>query len=387
MIDFIERKTTSQTLQFFKICKVYLLLVLLFSSCKKNLKPIQGTNKQDSIVGCLPILIRSNPSNLKGSITSKMASTKNMVWIPDGEFIMGGNSNEARFDEFPRNKIKLDGFWMDKTEVTNAQFKEFIDSTGYITDAEKNIDWELMKKELPKDTPKPHDSSLMPSSLVFKQPQHHINLNNFGAWWQFIKGANWRQPEGKNSSLENKENHPVVHVSWNDAVAYAKWAGKRLPTEAEWEYATRGGKENTIYPWGNEIVDAGKANYWTGEFPSKNTQKDGFFTTAPVQSFPPNNYGLYDMAGNVWEWCSDWYHAHYYKSLENDIPKNPKGPLKSYDPMEPNIPKKVLRGGSFLCNDNYCSGYRNSARMKSSPSTGLSHTGFRCVADLPKPKG
>lgn len=381
MINFINKKITS------KIYKTFVLLILL-SSCKKDIKPLKNTQKHDSITSCLPTSIRNNTSTFNDSITNKVATTKNMVLIPAGEFIMGGNNHQARSDEFPRHKVKLNGFWMDKTEVTNAQFKKFVDATGYVTDAEKELDWEVIKKKLPKNTPKPHDSLLVAGSLVFKQPQNRVNLNNYGTWWQFVKGANWKHPKGKNSSIKGKENHPVVHISWNDAVAYAKWAGKRLPTEAEWEYASRGGKQNTIYSWGNEAVDIGKTktNYWTGEFPVKNTLKDGFYTTAPVQSYNPNAYGLFDMSGNVWEWCNDWYHAKYYASLTASSTHNPKGPLKSYDPMEPNIPKKVLRGGSFLCNDSYCSGYRNAARMKSNASTSLQHTGFRCVVDLQKTK-
>lgn len=367
---------------------VILALLVLLSSCKKEVKSPKSYQNKDSITGCLPNVIRNKSTNFRDTIPSKIASTKNMVWIPAGEFTMGGNNHQARPDEFPSHKVRLDGFWMDKTEVTNAQFKAFVDATGYITEAEKKLDWEVIKNELPKNTPKPHDSLLVAGSLVFKQPKRMVNLNNYNTWWKFVKGANWKHPEGKNSSIKGKEHHPVVHISWNDATAYAKWTGKRLPTEAEWEYASRGGKENTIYSWGNEAIDSvkPKANYWTGEFPLKNTQKDGFFTTAPTQSFSSNAYGLFDMSGNVWEWCSDWYHAKYYESLTDSITHNPEGSLQSYDPMEPNIPKKVLRGGSFLCNDSYCSGYRNSARMKSSPSTGLQHTGFRCVADLPKLK-
>ena len=206
-----------------------------------------------------------------------------------------------------------------------------------------------------------------------------------GDWWTFAKNANWRQPYGPDNPMKLDENAPVVQVSWYDAIAYAKWAGKRLPTEAEWEYASRGGLENKVFPWGNEMMNdtAFPANFWQGEFPVRNDKLDGFERLAPVKSFAPNGYGLYDMAGNVWEWCSDWYHYEYYQCVEekgnND---NPKGAKISYDPSFPDTPQKVSRGGSFLCNDSYCSGYRAASRMKSSADTGLEHTGFRCVRNL-----
>ena len=209
-------------------------------------------------------------------------------------------------------------------------------------------------------------------------------MDNPAQWWRWTLGADWRHPEGPKSSIDNRMDHPVVQVSWEDATAYAKWAGKRLPTEAEWEWASRGGLDNPMYPWGNDPASQSstKANFWQGVFPFDNRTEDGFVATSPIKVFQPNGYGLYDMAGNVWEWCSDWYHAQYYQTVANVISRNPQGPDVSYDPLEPFMKKRVLRGGSFLCNDSYCSGYRVSRRMSSSPDTGLSHTGFRCVTDI-----
>jgi formylglycine-generating enzyme required for sulfatase activity len=305
-----------------------------------------------------------------------------MVWIEGGTFLMGADNEQARRDEYPKHKTTVRGFYMDTHEVTNAQFRRFIEATGYITTAEKKPDWEELKKQLPPGTPKPADEVLVASSLVFSPPSQPVQLTHAAQWWSWVAGADWRHPEGPGSSMEGKDNYPVVHVSWDDAVAYCKWAGKRLPTEAEWEWAARGGKPDNIYPWGSENIDQGKikANSWQGQFPNNNTQRDSFYGLSPVASFAANDYGLYDMAGNVWEWCSDWYHAGYYQTVSGGI-NNPQGPSASFDPDEPTVPKKVVRGGSYLCNDSYCSGYRVAARMKSSRDTGLSHTGFRCVKD------
>ena len=211
-------------------------------------------------------------------------------------------------------------------------------------------------------------------------------IRDSSQWWRLEKNSNWRHPFGKDSDINDKGNHPVIHISWDDATAYCEWAGKRLPTEAEFEYASRGGLKNNIYSWGNEPVFQGilKANIWEGKFPSNNNLNDQYYYTAPVKSFPPNAYGLYDLGGNVWEWCSDWYHSDYYSMNSNNITINPKGPTKGYDPNEPYSPKKVMRGGSFLCNDSYCSGYRNSMRMKSTPDSSSLHAGFRTVVDANK---
>ncbi len=233
--------------------------------------------------------------------------------------------------------------------------------------------------QLPPGTPEPDPELLKPGSLVFKMPEAGSQYYGVGDWWSFVIGASWQHPEGPDSDLEGRENFPVVHISWYDAMAYARWSGKRLPTEAEWEFAARGNRQKEIYPWGNEHIDTGKtkANYWQGNFPTENKNLDGYVLQGPVAAFEANDYGLYDMAGNVWEWCLDWYHASYY-SQEN-VADNPTGPAISYDAQQPHTQQRVMRGGSFLCNDSYCSGYRVAARMKSSPDTGLAHTGFRCV--------
>lgn len=309
---------------------------------------------------------------------------ENMVWVEGGTFMMGADNEQGRQDEYPKHAVKLNGFFIDKTEVTNNQFAAFVKATGYMTTAEKDVRWEDLKKQLPAGTPKPSDEELKAASLVFLPTTEAVNLQDYSQWWRWEHGASWKHPTGPESDTIGRGNYPVVHISWDDANAYCKWAGKRLPTEAEWEYAARGGKQNQIYTWGNENVDSGstKCNYWQGEFPYNNTNRDGFQLASPVGSFAPNGYGLYDMAGNVWEWCADLYNNQYYADLaKQKLAINPKGPLKSYDPDEPLVPKRVMRGGSFLCNESYCSGYRVAARMKSSQDSGMEHLGFRCVAD------
>ncbi len=357
--------------------------MLTFVACKNN-KSANTNVKDNDDHNCMSIPTRFGPNTDTSSVKfSGDTSTHGMVIIPGGIFEMGGDNDQAGADEYPKHTVKVSPFYIDITEVTNSQFEKFIEATGYITTAEKKPDWEELKKTVPPGTPKPPDSVLVAASLVFRQSASPVNLNDYAQWWDWVAGANWRQPEGPRSTIKGRENYPVVQVSWDDAQAYCTWAGKRLPTEAEWEFAARGGLKNNIYPWGNEPVNEGKpkANSWEGEFPYLNEKKDGYVKLAPVKSYQPNSYGLYDMAGNVWEWCSDWYRNEYYKSL-GVLTIDPKGPDSSFDPDEPYTQKRSLRGGSFLCNDSYCSGYRVARRMKSSPDTGLEHTGFRCVKDV-----
>lgn len=358
-------------------------------------KKVKVVNKSKSTKSCCTATIPNRfavatKSNANKDNTVSYSNTKTpegMVWISGGTFSMGGDNDQARQDELPKHEVKLNGFFIDITEVTNAQFANFVAATGYITTAEKDINWEELKKQLPSDTPKPDPETLKAASLVFVPTEGEVGLQDYSQWWSWSHGANWKHPRGKDSTIEGKDNFPVVHISWDDANAYCKWAGKRLPTEAEWEYAARGGLVKNTYSWGNENVDENKihCNYFQGNFPYKNDVVDGFEGSAPVKSFDPNGYGLYDMGGNVWEWCADNYNTSYYDSCnKTKLTSNPKGPIKSFDPDEPLVAKRVMRGGSFLCNDSYCSGYRVSARMKSSADSSMEHLGFRCVADKQK---
>lgn len=368
-----------------KGCSVFICILnlLLFGSISNAQKKLLAVKPVAACCQKTPSRFPSNDqrktSNPKQFLT---CSHEGMVWINAGTFQMGSSNNEGRPDEYPQHKVQVEGFWMDKTEVTNAEFRKFVDATGYVTTAEKAPDWEILKKQLPAGTPKPPDNDLVAASLVFQITTNPVSLNNPSNWWRWTKGADWKHPEGPESSIESKDNYPVVHISWYDAMAYCRWAGKRLPTEAEWEYAARGGLINEPFSWGSEEVDKGKpkANTWQGDFPTQNTGWDGYTGLAPVMSYPANAFGLYDMAGNVWEWCNDWYRSDYYKQFSSTTSINPKGPSSGFDPDEPSNPKKVVRGGSFLCNKSYCSSYRVSARMKTSPDTGLEHTGFRCVS-------
>ncbi len=317
-------------------------------------------------------------------IPQDFVAPESMVLIPGGEFSMGGvdptgmmdggheNMNDAR----PVHRVYVDPFYMDATEVTNDQFAAFVKATGYVTIAEIKPG----KEEFP-DAP---EENLFAGSVVFSPPANAVELNNYLQWWNYRKGANWRNPLGENSSIDGKGNFPVVHIAWADAMAYAKWAGKRLPTEAEWEFAARGGASGQLYSWGNLLKPDGKlmANIFQGQFPAKDIGQDGYVGIAPVKQFAANGYGLYDLAGNVWEWCSDWYRADYYHQIgKENISKNPKGPGDSFDPMEPGLKKKVQRGGSFLCTDQYCTRYMMGTRGKGEWRSASNHIGFRCAKD------
>ena len=307
-----------------------------------------------------------------------------MVWVPGVRFMQGAKEGDklASPAERPAHPVAVDGFFIDVTEVTNSQFAEFIKETGYVTVAERPIKWEELKKELPSGTPKPADSVLQPGSLIFNRKVENVkNLNDYVQWWDWKPGANWKHPEGPESSIINKGNYPVVHICYEDANSYCEWAHRRLPTEAEWEAAANGKLKDNIYTWGNDeskLIYA--ANTWQGIFPEKNVPEDGFKYAAPVKSFDPNSLGIYDMAGNVWELTQDWFNISYYKNslVEGEI-LNPKGAKKSYNHTNYFEKEKVIKGGSFLCNSSFCASYRISARMGQSLDSGSDHAGFRTV--------
>ncbi len=311
-----------------------------------------------------------------------------MVLVPAGDFWMGANEDSlALAREYPRHQVHVDAFLMDVHEVTNAAFSEFVAATGYQTVAERPLNWDEFKQQLPPGTPRPSEEYFLPGSMVFTANPAIFNYIDYSQWWSWVLGADWRHPFGPDSDLEGLQDHPVVHVAYEDAVAYANWLGKRLPTEAEWEWAARGELFDSPLPWGNEGIEEGepRCNTWNGTFPTSNTEWDGFVGTAPVGSYEPNGYGIHDVAGNVWEICSDWYDESHYASYPVDsVTLNPRGPETWRYPPEPHDPKRVMRGGSFLCNRSYCASYRVSARMPFSASTSMSHIGFRCVKDLEK---
>jgi formylglycine-generating enzyme len=312
-----------------------------------------------------------------------------MAWIPGGEFSMGAKDfpdmnmvgMQATKDSRPIHRVYVDGFFMDRTDVTNAQFAKFVKKTGYVTVAEKKPD--------PADFPGAPPENLSAGSVVFAPPNHAVALDDNYEWWSYVKGANWCHPTGPKSSIKGKESYPVVQVAYADAEAYANWAHKRLPTEAEWEFAARGGHAGEVYVWGDQFKPNGKwmANTYQGHFPNHDSGNDGFVGLAPGAQYPPNQYGLYDMAGNVWQWTSDWYRPDYYSQLTQTggVARNPKGPDTAFDPAEPSEKKKVHRGGSFLCTDQYCSRYMVGTRGKGEVNTGTNHLGFRCVTTTSLP--
>jgi formylglycine-generating enzyme required for sulfatase activity len=343
--------------------------------------------EQSSIADCAPsgsgngLSFEKTEANRTPILLQK---EENMVWVPGGVFSMGTDqTNESlcavgglTADAQPIHRVYVDGFWMDEHEVTNAEYMAFVNATGYITLAETTPS----KLEFP-DIP---DEIRVAGSVVFTPPNHPVSLSDYSQWWSYIKGADWKHPLGPGTSIAGKENEPVVQVAWEDAMAYARWAGKRLPTEAEWEFAARGGNCGKTYSWGDNLNPGGQhmANIFQGDFPDKGNAADGYLGIAPVKQYPKNSYGLYDMAGNVWEWCADWYRPDYYDQLKQQgEARNPQGPEDSYDPLEPGIAKKVQRGGSFLCSDQYCSRYVMGTRGKGDWRTGTNHVGFRCVKD------
>ena len=326
--------------------------------------------------GCAPAdknPVRTDiPTAIQISLDSLASDTMSaqMKWIPAGNFLMGSDDPDFP-DAQPVHRVQLDGFWMDEHEVTNAEFARFVKETGYVTVAERPLK--------PEDYPGVPVEKLIIGSAVFSPPAEKVTLSDPLAWWQYVHGANWRQPLGPSrSSIRPQE--PVVQVSYEDAEAYARWAGKRLPTEAEWEYAARGGREQEKFYWGKELKPGGKwmANIFQGSFPEANAKEDGYELVAPVKTYPPNPFGLYDMEGNVWEWCQDYYRPDYYK---HSPAANPKGPSDSYDPDEPNQVKRVQRGGSFLCSDQYCIRYKAGSRGKGEVKSASNNLGFRCVKE------
>lgn len=376
----------------------FYLLGLFLAGCQSPEESRHYTEEKDLMQGAIScakgLLPADSTLYINGGGLAFLSTVENterpefippgMVWIPGGEFSMGlpdpsgmtEGGSESMNDARPIHRVKLNGFFMDEHEVTNREFAEFVKQTKYITLAEQSISRDEFPN-LPAEL-------LVPGSIVFTPPAAAVSLNDYTNWWQYRAGANWKNPEGPGSSIKGKDNFPVVHIAWEDAIAYAKWAGKRLPTEAEWEFAARGGKTGQLFVWGNQFRLAGKymANSFQGRFPYENNAADGFSGAAPVKSYPANSYGLYDMAGNVWEWCSDWYHYDYYRQFENNTAIQPRGPVESFDPLEPGIEKKVQRGGSFLCTDQYCTRYMLGTRGKGDWKAGTSHVGFRCVKDL-----
>jgi formylglycine-generating enzyme required for sulfatase activity len=328
---------------------------------------------------------KSKNEDSKTAEISEIKTPEGMIWVANKTFLQGAKETDkfAMPREKPAHLVTVDGFYIDATEVTNKQYTAFVNATKYVTIAERKIDWEEMKTQLPANTPKPHDSILQPGSLLFNKNVNAIaDMNNYGQWWTWKIGANWKHPEGPNSNLKGKENFPVVHVSLEDVLAYCKWANRRLPSESEWESAAQGTNSNTIFTWGNDasVLNA-NANTWQGVFPTRNDSKDGFEFISPVKSYPANSIGLYDMTGNVWEITADLFNVNYYNEIDISKPLlNPKGANKSYSPSNPYQVEYIMKGGSFLCHASYCASFRISAKMGVSVDSASDHMGFRTVA-------
>lgn len=348
---------------------------------RASIEPTQAAERATRIDAFQPTVLaaaRRPPSSPAG-----------MEWIPGGEFSMGAEDprglpeggQEAMEDARPIHRVYVDAFWMDRTDVTNTQFAEFVKATAYVTVAERK----LRAKDFPGTSPE----KLVAGSIVFTPPARPVSLDDPYQWWAYVPGADWRHPLGPNSDLKGRGQYPVVQVAYEDAEAYAKWAGKRLPTEAEWEFAARGGLAGKVYAWGDEMHPDGKwqANTHQGRFPDQDSGADGFAGIAPVAQFPANAYGLYDMAGNVWQWVRDWYRPDYYQLASAGVTRNPQGPDSSFDPAEPGEKKRVQRGGSFLCTAQYCTRYMVGTRGKGEVSSATNHVGFRCVRSAPAAVG
>ncbi|MFT4031937.1 MAG: formylglycine-generating enzyme family protein [Siphonobacter sp.] len=345
------------------------LLLLSLAACQQKKAQTAEIPACSTGVCKVPSRVAALRGNQEAGFSTVTSAPNGMVSIPGGDFTMGSEDFE---DTKPLHRVHVNPFLMDEHEVTNAEFAAFVKAANYVTIAERKLN--------PADYPGVPADKLVPGSAVFTPPTHAVPLDNPLQWWEYVAGASWKHPKGPQSSY--KPNEPVVQVSYEDAAAYAKWAGKRLPTEAEWEFAARGGRKGQhTYYWGDELKPSGRwvANIHQGHFPDQNVKEDGFVETAPVKSYPANPYGLYDMEGNVWEWCSDYYRPDYYASSPSD---NPKGPKDSYDPQEPGAVKRVQRGGSFLCSDQYCIRYKAGSRGKGEVTSGSNNLGFRCVKDV-----
>jgi len=344
-------------------------LILLLFSCNPSHKTEKKSAENDNLI----VFADPEPPHKEHG----------MAWIPGGRFTVGSNEEYAYPAEKPAVFVEVGGFWMDIQEVTNAEFAKFVEATGYITVAERKPEWEELKKQLPPGTPKPDDAILIPGSMVFSPPAHEVPTRDISLWWKWVNGANWKNPEGPGSTIEGKERHPVVHIAFEDAHNYAKWIGKRLPTEFEWEFAARGGVNGKRFAWGDELTPDGQylANTFQGVFPNQNEAKDGYVGSSPVGSFAPNPFGLYDMIGNVWELTSDWYDALKFARLAGQAPKLDANMNPCYNPANPYAMERVMKGGSFLCAENYCVNYRPSARQGASYDSGSSNLGFRLVKD------